>query len=119
VDAGGLGILAGDHLKEASDLGLPLSGIGFIYNEGYFTQRITEDGWQETGTHYLNLEDAPVIPLFGQDGQPLTISIDLPGRSVFARVWLVQVGRVSLYLLDTNLPSNSEATSIAGSLLQQ
>lgn len=109
VYAGGLGILAGDHLKEASDLGLPLSGIGFIYNEGYFTQRITEDGWQETGTHYLTLEDSPVIPLYGEDGQPLTISIDLPGRSVFARVWLVQVGRVSLYLLDTNLQSNSEA----------
>lgn len=109
VYAGGLGILAGDHLKEASDLGLPLSGIGFIYNQGYFTQRITEDGWQETGTHYLDLEGSPVIPLYGEDGQPLTVSIELPGRSVVARIWLVQVGRVSLYLLDTNLPSNSEA----------
>lgn len=109
VYAGGLGVLAGDHLKEASDLGLPLSGVGFIYNQGYFTQRITEDGWQETGTHYLALEESPIVPLYAEDGQPLTISIELPGRSVFARVWLVQVGRVSLYLLDTNLPSNSEA----------
>lgn len=108
VYAGGLGILAGDHLKEASDLGLPLSGIGFIYNQGYFTQRITEDGWQETGTHYLTFEDAPIVPLTGEDDQPLTVSIDLPGRSVFARIWLVQVGRISLYLLDTNLAANSE-----------
>lgn len=109
VYAGGLGILSGDHLKEASDLGMPLSGIGFIYNQGYFTQRITEDGWQETGTHYLSFEDSPIIPLYDENNQPVTISIELPGRSVFARVWLVQVGRVSLYLLDTNLPSNSEA----------
>ena len=109
VYAGGLGILAGDHLKEASDLGLPLSGVGFIYNQGYFTQRITEDGWQETGTHYLTFEDAPVIPLYGEDDRPVTISIELPGRSVFARVWAVQVGRISLYLLDTNLPANSDA----------
>lgn len=109
VYAGGLGILSGDHLKEASDLGMPLSGIGFIYNQGYFTQRITEDGWQETGTHYLSFEDSPIIPLYDESNQPVTISIELPGRSVFARVWLVQVGRVSLYLLDTNLPSNSEA----------
>jgi len=109
VYAGGLGILAGDHLKEASDLGLPLSGIGFIYNQGYFTQRITEDGWQEIGTYLLDFDNAPVVPLTGSDDQPLTISIDLPGRSVFARIWLVQVGRISLYLLDTNLPANSDA----------
>jgi len=108
VYAGGLGVLAGDHLKEASDLGLPLSGVGFIYNQGYFTQRITEDGWQETDTHYLSFEDSPIIPLYGENDQPVTISIDLPGRSVFARVWLVQVGRVSLFLLDTNLPANSD-----------
>jgi glycogen phosphorylase len=109
VYAGGLGILAGDHLKEASDMGLPLIGVGFIYNQGYFTQHITEDGWQETHTRHLVLEDSPVIPLQDQDGKPLTISIELPGRSVFARIWLVQVGRVSLFLLDSNLESNSEA----------
>src|SRR3990172_5085532 len=108
VYAGGLGVLSGDHLKEASDLDLPLSGIGFIYNQGYFTQRITEDGWQETGTHYLTFEDAPIVPLYGEDDQPVTISVDLPGRSVFARVWEVQVGRIALYLLDTNLPANSD-----------
>lgn len=109
VYAGGLGILAGDHLKEASDLGLPLSGVGFIYNQGYFTQRITEDGWQETGTHYLDFDQSPVTPIYDENDQPVTISVDLPGRSVFARVWEVRVGRVSLFLLDTNLELNSES----------
>lgn len=108
VYAGGLGVLAGDHLKEASDLGLPLVGVGFIYNQGYFTQRITEDGWQETSTYFLDFDNSPIIPLYIEDGQPVTISVDLAGRSVTARVWLVQVGRISLYLLDTNLPVNGE-----------
>ncbi len=109
VYAGGLGILAGDHLKEASDLGLPLRAIGFIYNQGYFTQRVTEDGWQETHTHFLNFEQSPIIPLLDEDDKPVMISIELPGRSVFARIWEVAVGRISLYLLDTNLDVNSEA----------
>lgn len=108
VYAGGLGVLAGDHLKEASDLGLPLVGVGFIYNQGYFTQRLTEDGWQETGTHYLDFDLSPVTPIYDDKDQPLTISIELPGRSVFARVWEVRVGRVSLFLLDSNLDINSE-----------
>ncbi len=109
VYAGGLGVLAGDHLKEASDLGLPLVGVGFIYNQGYFTQRLTEDGWQETGTHYLDFDLSPVTPIYDDKDQPLTISIELPGRSVFAQVWEVRVGRVSLFLLDSNLDINSEA----------
>lgn len=108
VYAGGLGILAGDHLKEASDLGLPLVGVGFIYNQGYFTQRITEDGWQETQTKYLVLDDSPIIPLTDEKGEPVTISVELIGRQVFARIWEVQVGRVSLFLLDSNLDINSE-----------
>ncbi len=108
VYAGGLGILAGDHLKEASDLGLPLVGVGFIYNQGYFTQRITEDGWQETQTRYLVLEDSPIIPLMDEEGNPITISVELIGRNVVARIWEVQVGRICLYLLDTNLDVNSE-----------
>jgi starch phosphorylase len=109
VYAGGLGVLAGDHLKEASDLGLPLSGVGFIYTQGYFKQRITEDGWQETGTHYLDFDLSPITSIYDENDQPLTISVELPGRSVFARVWEVRVGRVSLFLLDTNLEINSEA----------
>ena len=109
VYAGGLGILAGDHLKEASDLGLPLCGVGFIYNQGYFRQRLTEDGWQETGTHHLIFEDSPIVRLEDLNGDPVTISVDLPGRVVHARIWEVQVGRVSLFLLDTNLEVNSES----------
>ncbi|HPO59632.1 MAG TPA: alpha-glucan family phosphorylase, partial [Anaerolineaceae bacterium] len=107
VYAGGLGILSGDHLKEASDLGLRLVGVGFIYNQGYFTQHITEDGWQETGTHHLNFAMAPIVPLTDQEGRSLVVSVDLPGRKVHARIWEVQAGRVSLFLLDTNLEENS------------
>jgi len=109
VYAGGLGVLSGDHLKEASDLGLPLVGVGFIYNQGYFAQHITEDGWQETRNLILNFDQMPVIPLTDENEQPLTIQVDLPGRAVTARLWLIQVGRVPLYLLDTNLDSNSPA----------
>ncbi len=109
VYAGGLGVLAGDHLKEASDLGLPMVGVGFIYNQGYFAQRITEDGWQETRNISFDFEKMPVIPLTLEDGSPVTISIELPGRNVAARIWQVQVGRVTLYLLDTCLDENSPA----------
>ncbi len=108
VYAGGLGILAGDHLKEASDLGMPVVGVGFIYNQGYFVQRITEDGWQETSTYYLDYDEVPIIPLTDAQGQPVLISVELPGRTVYARLRQVQVGRVALYLLDTNLEQNQE-----------
>ncbi|HEX9019529.1 MAG TPA: alpha-glucan family phosphorylase, partial [Anaerolineaceae bacterium] len=106
VYAGGLGVLSGDHLKESSDLGLPLVGLGFYYTEGYFSQKITEDGWQETRSQTLNFADLPVIPLTDEDGSPLTISVDLAGRQVCARILEVQVGRVPLYLLDTDLDCN-------------
>lgn len=109
VYAGGLGVLAGDHLKESSDLGLPLVGVGFIYNQGYFVQKITEDGWQETRSQILDFNEMPVLFLSDKSGKPVTISIDLPGRVVQARIWQVQVGRVSLYLLDTNLEQNQAA----------
>ena len=109
VYAGGLGILAGDHLKEASDLGMPLVGLGFIYNEGYFVQKITEDGWQETSSFYLNFEEMPVIPVTDTEGKPFTVSIDLPGRRVTARLWAVQVGRIKLFLMNTNLDENNQA----------
>ncbi|MBE0686923.1 MAG: alpha-glucan family phosphorylase [Anaerolineaceae bacterium] len=107
VYAGGLGILAGDHLKTSSDLGIPLVGVGFIYKNGYFMQSITEDGWQETRNFYLNYSEVPIIPLTDEQGKPLTISIDLPGRSVFARIWQVNIGRNFLYLLDSDLDENS------------
>ena len=105
--AGGLGILAGDHLKESSDMGLPLNAIGFIYNQGYFVQKISEDGWQETSNFYLDFSKLPIIPLHYEDGSKVLVSVNLPGREIFARVWKMQVGRISLYLLDTTIPENS------------
>ncbi|MEN4099592.1 MAG: alpha-glucan family phosphorylase, partial [Anaerolineaceae bacterium] len=107
VYAGGLGVLSGDHLKESSDLGLPLVGIGFIYNQGYFQQRITEDGWQETRNRMLDFDRMPIIRLLDENDQPLTVSVDLPGRKVKAALYQVQVGRVPLYLLSSNLEENS------------
>ncbi|NMB69438.1 MAG: glycosyltransferase family 1 protein [Chloroflexi bacterium] len=107
VYAGGLGVLAGDHLKESSDLGIPLVAVGFIYNQGYFAQHITEDGWQETRNLILNFDEMPILPVEDAQGKPVTISVELPGRSVFARIWQVRVGRVLLYLLDTNLDENN------------
>ncbi len=107
IYAGGLGVLSGDHLKEASDLGLPLVAVGFLYTRGYFSQHITEDGWQEARYKRLHFEDMPVVPLMEDDGSPLMISVDLPGREVFARLWQIFVGRVQLYLLDTDVDSNS------------
>ncbi|HEX2978935.1 MAG TPA: alpha-glucan family phosphorylase, partial [Anaerolineaceae bacterium] len=109
VYAGGLGILSGDHLKESSDLGMPMVAVGFLYTEGYFSQRITEDGWQEARSLSLKFDELPVIPLFAEDGKPLMISIELPGRQVWARLWQIRVGRIQLYLLDTNLEENSSA----------
>jgi starch phosphorylase len=107
IYAGGLGVLSGDHLKEASDLGLPLVAVGFLYTRGYFSQHITEDGWQEARNVRLRFEDLPVLPILGEEGRPLTISVKLPGREVFARLWEIQVGRVPLYLLDSDVEENS------------
>ena len=104
--AGGLGILAGDHLKEASDLGIPIIGVGFIYKQGYFVQKITEDGWQETSYYHFDFEEMPIISLTDKNGKPLTVSVELPGRTVSARIWMLQVGRVPLYLLDSSIPQN-------------
>jgi starch phosphorylase len=107
VYAGGLGVLSGDHLKEASDLGLPLVGVGFLYTQGYFSQKITEDGWQEARNNPLQLENMPVLQVKKSDGSNVMVSVELPGRTVYARVWLVQVGRVALYMLDTNVEENN------------
>lgn len=107
VYAGGLGVLAGDHLKEASDLGVPLVGVGLLYQNGYFTQRITEDGWQEALYERLDLENLPLVPVAGPDGRPLQVTVEIAGRPVRARIWRLSVGRVPLYLLDTDLPENA------------
>ena len=107
IYAGGLGILSGDHLKEASDLGLPLVAVGFLYTQGYFKQHISEDGWQESVYASLDFNDLPVYPVLDRQGDLLTVSVELPGRVVHARLWRIQVGRVPLFLLDSNVPTNN------------
>jgi starch phosphorylase len=106
VYAGGLGILSGDHLKESSDLGIPLVGVGFVYTYGYFSQRISEDGWQQANNVPIDFDSLPLIRLNDENGDPVKISIDLPGRKVYARIYELNVGRVKLYLLHTNIPEN-------------
>jgi glycogen phosphorylase len=105
--AGGLGILAGDHLKSASDLGLPVVGVGLLYQRGYFQQYLNADGWQQETYPVNDFHNLPLILEVDQQNNPLVISVEFPGRSVEARAWKAQVGRVPLYLLDTNLPQNS------------
>ncbi|GAB4548936.1 MAG: alpha-glucan family phosphorylase [Anaerolineales bacterium] len=107
IYSGGLGVLSGDHLKESSDLGLPLVGMGFMYAQGYFSQRISEDGWQEALNNPLTFEHLPVT-LVMKNNQPLLVSIDLPDRRISAQIWEVRVGRVPLYLLDSNVESNDD-----------
>lgn len=107
IYSGGLGVLAGDHLKEASDLGLPLVGVGLMYAEGYFSQRISEDGWQEALNNPLNFSDLPVLPVLDEAGLPLTVLVDMPERAVTLRVWEVRVGRIPLFLMDSNVETNS------------
>jgi starch phosphorylase len=107
VYSGGLGVLSGDHLKSASDLGLPLVGVGLMYREGYFRQYLTVDGWQQERYPENDFFNLPLIPETNRDGGPLTIHIPFPGREVHVRVWRIQVGRVPLYLLDTNIPQNT------------
>ncbi|MGO9239323.1 MAG: alpha-glucan family phosphorylase [Bryobacteraceae bacterium] len=105
--AGGLGILAGDHLKSASDLGLPLVGVGLLYQGGYFRQYLNADGWQQETYPINDFHNLPLQPLEDKSDEPLMVQVQFPGRAVFARVWQVQVGRIPLYLLDTNVPQNS------------
>jgi starch phosphorylase len=105
--AGGLGVLAGDYCKESSDLGLPMVGIGFMYPQGYFNQHISADGWQEELYEQLNFGEAPISPVLTAQGQPMNVEVPLDTRSVRITVWQVNVGRVKLYLLDTNVEGNS------------
>ncbi|HEX8995368.1 MAG TPA: alpha-glucan family phosphorylase [Ktedonobacterales bacterium] len=107
IYSGGLGILSGDHCKEASDLGLPFVGVGFLYPQGYFRQRVNRDGQQEALYEKLEFSQAPARPARDPQGREALISVDLPGRTVYAKVWHVQVGRIPLYLMDTDVPQNS------------
>jgi len=107
VYSGGLGILAGDHLKSASDLGVPLVGVGLMYQKGYFRQYLNIDGWQQEVYAENDFYNMPIELVRKQDGQPLTISVGYPEGDVTAQIWCVCVGRVKLYLLDTNIAANS------------
>ena len=104
--SGGLGVLAGDHLKSASDLGLPLVGVGLLYQQGYFHQYLSSDGWQQEEYPVNDFYTMPLRVERRKDGSPVTIEVDYPGHKVKAQVWRVQVGRVPLFLLDTNLEAN-------------
>lgn len=107
IYSGGLGVLAGDHLKSASDLGLPLIAVGLLYRHGYFQQYLTPDGWQMEDRPRQDFGKLPVTPVVGDDGHPVRVSVRLPKRDVTVTVWRAEVGRIPLYLLDTDLPDNS------------
>jgi starch phosphorylase len=109
IYSGGLGVLAGDHIKSASDMAMPFVGVGLLYKHGYFRQTIDADGHQEHAYPDFDLAKLPILRVLGQDGEPLTISIELPDRDLYAAVWLVQVGRVPVLLLDTDIPDNAES----------
>lgn len=106
--AGGLGILAGDHLKSASDLGLPMVAIGLLYRQGYFRQRVNVDGWQEEFYADEDFRELPLTLLRDETNQPLTIEVPIRSRSVSAQIWRADVGRVPLYLLDTDCDRNED-----------
>jgi glycogen phosphorylase len=107
IYSGGLGVLAGDHLKSASDLGLPLVAVGLLYQKGYFAQYLNAEGWQQERYPVNDFHNIPVQLERKADGTELRVAVEYPGRMVYARVWRVQVGVVSLYLLDTNIDPNN------------
>lgn len=106
--SGGLGILAGDHLKSASDLNVPLTAIGLLYRYGYFRQKIAHDGWQKETYWDVFESELAIAPVFDSHNQRLTVMVHIRGREVYAQVWLAKIGRISLYLLDTNIARNAE-----------
>ena len=108
IYSGGLGILSGDHLKSASDLGIPLVGVGLLYKNGYFNQKINGYGQQETEYNNIDLYDLPINPVKDDKGDDLTIYVKFPKRRLYLKVWQINVGRVKLYLLDSDIPKNNE-----------
>lgn len=106
IYSGGLGVLSGDHIKSASGLGVPLVAIGLFYGQGYFRQHLDDDDFQREEYQDTKVENTPLAPALSKDGKPITIQIDTRSGQIFAKVWLVHVGRVSLYLLDSNVEGN-------------
>jgi len=109
IYSGGLGVLAGDHLKGASDLGVPMVFVGYLYPQGYFRQVINAEGWQEAIYNKLDFDDEPVLPALTPDGKEVIVEVQLPERVVYAKVYKFQVGRLPLYMLDTDIPPNAPA----------
>ena len=107
VYSGGLGILAGDHLKSASDLGVPLVGVGILYSQGFFRQRLDAEGRQQEVYEPLKPENRPVAPALDVDGREVLVSVELPGRELHLKVWKAEVGRASLFFLDADIPENA------------
>jgi starch phosphorylase len=117
VYSGGLGILAGDHLKSASDLGVPLVGVGLLYQKGYFRQYLNVDGWQQEVYSENDFYNMPIELITKDNGQPIKIGVEFPGREVKAQIWSVSVGRIKLYLLDTNIEENTPDDRMMTSIL--
>jgi starch phosphorylase len=109
IYSGGLGVLAGDHLKSTSDLGVPVVGVGLLYHQGYVHQYMDENGWQEDRYEPIEAGDLPIVPIAGADGGQMRIAVELPGRDVHLRLWRVAVGRSDLVLLDARDDANSAA----------
>jgi starch phosphorylase len=107
VYSGGLGILAGDHCKTASDLGMPFVGVGLLYRQGYFSQHIDGEGNQVASYHESRLDDLPVSPARDSEGREVHVVVEFPGRDARVKVWEARVGHVTLYLMDTNVPENT------------
>ncbi len=107
IFAGGLGVLSGDHMKSSSDLGMPLVGVGLLYQQGYFRQYLNQAGWQQEAYENNHFDNLPIRPERDAKGNPLTVSVELPGRTLIAQIWRAQIGRNALYLLDTNISQNT------------
>jgi glycogen phosphorylase len=108
IYSGGLGVLAGDHIKSSSDLGLNLVGIGLLYQYGYFRQYLNQDGWQQDFYDINDFYNMPICEVKQEDESPVLIDISLPGRTIYLKVWELRVGRITLYLMDSNIDKNNE-----------
>jgi len=108
IYSGGLGILSGDHLKASSDLGIPLVAVGLLYKNGYFNQRINAYGIQESEYHNIDLYNLPINPVKDDNGEDIIIEIPMEGRELYLKIWQISVGRVNLYLMDSDIEQNDE-----------
>ncbi len=108
IYAGGLGILSGDHCKSASDLGIPFVPIGLLYKDGYFNQKINNDGSESFEYTEVSVEDLPVLPVYDKDGNELIVPLEFPGRIIYLKAWQLHIGRITLYLLDSDIDLNTQ-----------